>query len=687
MKHLISRFLTIPAMTALSLAASAADTEVVDLNAVDDTAEEAAKVPQVSRTQEGLVNVTFENATIASVLQQFRRATQMNILSGDSTNLSRRVSASLSNVPWTDALRSILGLADFKIDQRNGIWFVAEKTPEEVHNMTRYFVLKYASAVDLADLFNGHSVRTSYADRNSLRNAAAKATGLLMGSGNADTDTKASSADEKKSALAGRAKATAFPNTNTLVLTGPEASLLECESIINELDRPITQVYIEARFIELSNEAIHNLGIQWDQLQSWSASVKNLKGGVEANSGKPADYGSGMTQNTKNQTDNNNQTWSLQSTGTEGSGESGEGTTSSSELMLSSKNKSDSNTDSQTFAGLFPTTIGEAVGAGASAASMGWRNASTFSGQLSAEDFKLVVSAFEKLNEGKLFSNPRIIVANGKEAKVDMTTKEPNVEVRSSRTGTEGQSLDISTKLETIPGNDRNLFAGEAFFSYGITLSVKPRVSSTGLISVEVVPTISEKKSDKEVKGSGTSDAIYTTYPVIGIKSINTEFTMKDGATAVIGGLTRTEETDVDSGIPYLRKIPWIGPRLFGWQSRQKVQTEILVFVTVGIANPETLPKDAGLPTNAVLGREYVEGRRLEPGQRPNAIKQLTTIDTRSIEEIREDPYFMDDDDEGVDLEAPPSTNGVPTAVTAPKTEADQEAKSAKGYRVRRRRN
>ena len=42
-----------------------------------------------------------------------------------------------------------------------------------------------------------------------------------------------------------------------------------------------------------------------------------------------------------------------------------------------------------------------------------------------------------------------------------------------------------------------------------------------------------------------------------------------------------------------------------------------MLFVTVGIADPANLPEDVGLPKNAVRGREYVEKRALEPGDRP----------------------------------------------------------------------
>jgi len=88
---------------------------------------------------------------------------------------------------------------------------------------------------------------------------------------------------------------------------------------------------------------------------------------------------------------------------------------------------------------------------------------------------------------------------------------------------------------------------------------------------------------------------------------------MLDGTTAVIGGLTHSSESNIDSGIPLLRRIPWVGPRLFGWKSRSKGQSEIIIFVTVGIVNPEeAMPESVGLPKNAVLTRSLKE-----PGDLP----------------------------------------------------------------------
>jgi hypothetical protein len=88
-----------------------------------------------------------------------------------------------------------------------------------------------------------------------------------------------------------------------------------------------------------------------------------------------------------------------------------------------------------------------------------------------------------------------------------------------------------------------------------------------------------------------------------------------------------------------MRDIWWIGPKLFGSKVRVKEQKEILVFVTVGLINPREMNKDAGLPKNAVLGRQYTKGQRLEPGDRKRgALEGVSSLDMRPLEEQSLDP-------------------------------------------------
>ena len=589
-------------------AAAAAETDEIDLDKLDDSADAARKAPTVKLAPPatpagasaeagstnaapvvgiatGLVDISCDDATIADILRQFRKTTGANIISADSSNLQQRVSVSLKHVPWLDALQAILNSKKFRLEPRGDIYFVSEdKQIEPV--FTRTFALNHASSKELAELFN-----------TTLGSAGPK--------------------DPKTGKPKAGQIATAFEGANVVVVTASEKVLSDCQQIIQAVDKAIPQIYIEARFIEVSNEAMHKLGMQWNQLESWGATVKNLEGGWAYNNGRVGSYGTRVTSSS-----------SSSSSSSDGTG----GTTGSSSA-------------SQTIEAITPTGVGSGNSGSSfnrSAEDMFWRNARGFSGQLSVDDFRLAMSAFEQMDDVKIFSNPKIIVSNGKEACVDMTTKFPNVRVQATRNTSNGSdSLDISTQLEAIPGEDKLMFAKEVFFGWGITLSVKPRISPDGLINVEIVPTISQLDTDVTPSGfyqvRGGDSSAYSSYPVIQVKRLTTDFTMKDGATAVIGGLSKTTEEDIDSGIPYLRKIPWVGPKLFGWKSRGKVQKEIIVCVTLGMADPADLPADVGLPKNAIVGREYVSGRKFEPGDRAGGLAEVMSLDMRMIEEKQAD--------------------------------------------------
>jgi len=53
---------------------------------------------------------------------------------------------------------------------------------------------------------------------------------------------------------------------------------------------------------------------------------------------------------------------------------------------------------------------------------------------------------------------------------------------------------------------------------------------------------------------------------------------------------------------------------LFGQSTRITRQREILVLVTMGLVDPEQPEMKAGMPKNAFLSREYLDGTKKEPG-------------------------------------------------------------------------
>ena len=67
--------------------------------------------------------------------------------------------------------------------------------------------------------------------------------------------------------------------------------------------------------------------------------------------------------------------------------------------------------------------------------------------------------------------------------------------------------------------------------------------------------------------------------PVINIRKAETKVLVKNGGTAVIGGIYTLSEQNSEDGIPVLRKIPVI-KKLFGHELRNMQNQELLIFVT-----------------------------------------------------------------------------------------------------------
>ena len=564
------------------IAISSTSTNVVALLEI------AAKIPEI----DSVVSATNDYYTVSNGVAKVVAAevasgstNAMVVAEGASTNvLAAAAIASASAGVQASEVTNIVQAAvadtvkqaalDAVVEAVNAVNTAADKVAatERRHRIsTRTFKLNYASANEVAERFN------------------------TMWSGDFGTVWKVSRI------------AQAFPEANAVMVTAPGVILDACDQAIAAIDVEPKQVYIEARFVELQNSAVHKLGIDWSMLDGMGGTA-SFGGGIDRRNIGNAVQSYSRTLSKAGDTVN----YSL-------AGKTSTKTSSFSETKGGAAGDTSTSTSSSTS-----TNTGRDGGV------------TYFSGTLSFTDMSLVLSALDTSGDAKIFSNPKIIVASGKQATVDMTEKYPNVAIAAKRTlNGNAESLDLDMKMVQIPGEDKLMFAKEAFFSWGISLEVTPRVTSNDFISVSIVPTISEKAGEVTADSSTTGSR----YPIISVQRLVTDFSLKAGSTAVIGGLSKTTEEQVDTGIPWLRDIPWIGDKLFGSKSRRKVQKEILVFVTVGMANPHDIKEDVGVPKNAGLGRMYTQGAKLEPGDRTgNAIEGIAALDMRSLDEQARDP-------------------------------------------------
>jgi general secretion pathway protein D len=81
--------------------------------------------------------------------------------------------------------------------------------------------------------------------------------------------------------------------------------------------------------------------------------------------------------------------------------------------------------------------------------------------------------------------------------------------------------------------------------------------------------------------------------PVISTREARTQLLVKDGQTAVLGGLIEHQQEYTASGIPLLKDIPLIGRLFRTSQARRRNTTELFLFLTPHVLRTDEEMDDA----------------------------------------------------------------------------------------------
>jgi type IV pilus secretin PilQ/predicted competence protein len=113
--------------------------------------------------------------------------------------------------------------------------------------------------------------------------------------------------------------------------------------------------------------------------------------------------------------------------------------------------------------------------------------------------------------------------------------------------------------------------------NFDLSLEVTPEVTNNGYIILEL-----------NLQSSNADDSSGAAVAASSNRSLNTRLKKKDGQTAVIGGIYDTSKRESTIGVPFLSSLPLIGP-LFRSKSYNESQTEMMIFITPKILNPEAI--------------------------------------------------------------------------------------------------
>lgn len=316
--------------------------------------------------------------------------------------------------------------------------------------------------------------------------------------------------------------------SNAIVVMGPADELDYISKLVKELDKEKGQVYVQARIIEVNDELINNIGVQY-----------GIFGGTSGNNGL-ATFSSNLNGGDKS-------------------------------LITNVTN----------IIGLNIPDITSGLALGAS------------------------LNLLKQNGALDVVSEPSILAVNNKESSIYVGEK---ISIQTSSSVTDG-------------GTERKNYQRE---DVGLTLKVKPRISSESKVTLEISTLLEGIKTTQTT--SGNPDTLK--------KEIKTTAILNNGESVIIGGLIENKNESTIQKVPFLGDIPLVGA-LFTNDSNTVNKKNLVVIIT-----PYMIPKakDITYVRNQLSELKNLEDKYLEDSLirlKENAIKKK--IEAKKREEKIDD--------------------------------------------------
>jgi general secretion pathway protein D len=380
--------------------------------------------------------------------------------------------------------------------------------PTAVGGQVHVKFLEYASAEEIASALSG---LTSGQDnqRGAIRRRRAARQG------------EAGAAGEVAALLGGEVQITAYTPNNALIITASPQDFVALETVINQLDRPRKQVYVEAVILEIAMDTDSQLGM-----------------GFTAVTGK--DYDSIIPDSAQ---------------------ESG--------LIDSTQGGIIGTSNFDGLASLFGGALGGTIGLIGPIATIPGT-------EISLPAFALTLMASQTDTSVNLLSAPAVMTMDNEEAEIVVADRVPFVTGIASGLGGLGGLAGLGNAgaagglgaLGAL-GGIGGLISPVQYEDVGITLRILPQINESDFVRLEIDQEVSD------LKGAATD----TITPTTTKRSIKTVVLVEDQSTIVLGGLMRESETKTVTKVPFLGDIPLLG-FLFRNTGTRTVKQNLVLMLT-----------------------------------------------------------------------------------------------------------
>ena len=230
-------------------------------------------------------------------------------------------------------------------------------------------------------------------------------------------------------------------------------------------------------------------------------------------------------------------------------------------------------------------------------------------GVLTNPELQMVVHALNQRGNSDLLSAPRVTTINGVNAIIEVVNEiiyptefdvtQNDIQVQGGGTTGDAAAAPVFIPPTVIPG-------GFETRQVGVILNVTPTVAADNYtINLTMLPEIAELVDWIQY---GTQvpigDQIFTVnmpQPVFASRNVTTSMIVWDGHTVVMGGLIREDLTTFKDKVPLLGDLPLLG-RLFRSEGTRSEKRNLLIFVTASLVDPSGNPVNTGRQSELVTG-------------------------------------------------------------------------------------
>ncbi|MCK5523279.1 MAG: type II secretion system protein GspD [Thiomargarita sp.] len=176
----------------------------------------------------------------------------------------------------------------------------------------------------------------------------------------------------------------------------------------------------------------------------------------------------------------------------------------------------------------------------------------------SAANVRAILNVFTNSSRATILSTPRLMVRSGSSASINVGTEIPTLSSTTQGVGSGGI------------GNNLIPVQQVSYRSTGVSLSITPIVYAGRRIDLQVSQQVSQAQEN-------TTSAISS--PMIMNRQIDTQLSLSDGHTILLGGMISNNRSDGWDGIPILSDLPIIG-QLFRVDKTTVDRTELVIMIT-----------------------------------------------------------------------------------------------------------